>query len=63
MTRAISKYGMTFFVVVLLSINVMNVFGPLSLEDTTLSTAVSALIAYLVFAFIAFWLDKKRVNS
>jgi len=57
----IAKYGMTFFVIVLLGINVINIFGPLSLEDTTLNTAVSALIAYGVFAMIAFWLDKKRV--
>jgi len=57
----VSKYGMTLFVVLLLGINVINIFGPLPPEDTTLSTAISALIAYLVFAMIAFWLDKKRV--
>jgi hypothetical protein len=58
----IAKYGMTVFVVLLLCLNVINIFGPLSLEDTELSTAVSALIAYVVFAIIAFWLDKKRVR-
>jgi len=58
-----SKYGMICFVIVLLSINVINIFGPLSVEDTTLSTAVSALIAYIVFAMIAFWLDKKRHSA
>jgi hypothetical protein len=58
----ISKYGMIFFVVVLLIVNVINIFGPLSVEDTKISTAVAALIAYMVFAIIAFWLDKKRVS-
>ena len=59
----LSKYGMPFFVVVLLIINFINIFGPLSIEETTLSSAVTALILYIVFAIIAFWLDKKRVSS
>lgn len=59
----LSRYGMTFFVIVLLGINVVNIFGPLSSEDTNISTAISAIIAYSVFAIIAFWLDKKRVRS
>jgi hypothetical protein len=57
----IAKYGMPIFVVVLLAINVVNIFGPLSHEDTIVSTAISALVAYCVFALIAFWLDKKQV--
>jgi len=60
---AVAKYGMPIFVFVLLGINVVNIFGPLSQEDTEITTAVSAIIAYLVFALIAFWLDKKRVSS
>ncbi|NQZ88580.1 MAG: hypothetical protein HRT54_13495 [Colwellia sp.] len=59
----ISRYGMTIFVIVLLGLNVINIFGPLSVEDTPLSTAISAIIAYCVFAIIAYWLDKKRTRS
>jgi hypothetical protein len=58
----IAKYGMPTFVVFLLVINVINIFGPLSEEDTVVSTAISALLAYSVFALIAFWLDKKRTT-
>lgn len=58
-----SRYGMIIFVMFLLAINVINIFGPLSAEDTNISAAISALIAYCVFAIIAFWLDKKRVKS
>jgi len=56
---ATGKYGMGVFVVFLLLINVMNIFGPLG-SDSKVELAVSALAAYLVFAAIAFWLDKKR---
>ena len=54
---------MPVFVVVLLIINVANIFGPLSAEDTNMSTAISAIVAYCVFAAIAFWLDKQRVSG
>ena len=53
------KYGMTVFVVLLLLVNIMNVFGPLQ-GDSKLALAVSALAAYLLFAAAAFWLDTKR---
>jgi len=59
----IGKYGMPIFVVLLLAINVLNIFGPLSPKETESSVAVSAVIAYLVIAGIAFWLDRFRVNK
>jgi len=59
----VSRYGMIIFILVLLAINIINVFGPLSPEDTKINTAVSALMAYIVFAIIAFWLDRKRVSK
>ena len=56
-----SRYAMVIFVILLLAINVLNIFGPLSIEETNLSAALSAIVAYCLFAFIAFWLDKKRL--
>jgi len=53
------KYGMGIFVVFLLLVNVMNIFGPLQ-GESKVELAVSALAAYFVFAGIAYWLDKKR---
>jgi len=53
------KYGMGIFVVFLLLMNIMNIFGPLQ-GDSQLVMAFSALAAYFLFAAIAFWLDKKR---
>lgn len=53
------KYGMTVFVVILLLVNIVNVFGPLQ-SQSKIALAVSALAAYFLFAAIAFWLDKKR---
>jgi len=62
-TRGNSKighWGMVIFTVFLLLINIVNLFGPFSVEDTQMSTAISAIIAYSIFAAIAHWLDKKR---
>jgi hypothetical protein len=56
---AIGKYGMGVFVVFLLLVNVMNIFGPLG-DDSKLVLAISALTAYFLFAAMAFWLDTKR---
>jgi len=56
---ASGKYGMGVFVVFLLLVNVINIFGPLG-GDSKVALAVSALAAYFVFAVVAFWLDKKR---
>ncbi|MFZ9054114.1 MAG: hypothetical protein ACO22K_13965 [Woeseiaceae bacterium] len=53
------KYGMGVFVVVLLLVNIVNIFGPLG-GDSKVVLAASALSAYFVFAAIAFWLDRKR---
>ena len=58
-TSRTGKYGMAIFVVFLLLVNVVNVFGPLQ-SDSKVALAVSALAAYLLFAAVAFWLDKKR---
>lgn len=56
------KYGMGIFVVLLLLINIANIFGPLG-SDSQLALAVSALTAYFLFAAVAFWLDKKRTSK
>ena len=53
------KYGMGVFVVFLLLVNILNIFGPLQ-DDNKVTLAVSALAAYLLFAAVAFWLDRKR---
>ena len=54
------KYGMIVFVVLLILMNIGNIFGPLG-GDSKVVMAVSALVAYLLFAAVAFWLDKKRI--
>jgi len=58
-TTAVGKYGMGVFVVFLILLNIMNVFGPL-MDDSKVNLAISALAAYFIFAGVAFWLDKKR---
>jgi hypothetical protein len=60
-TSKIGKYGMGIFVILLMLINVMNIFGPLQ-GDSKVALAVTALTAYLLFAAAAFWLDTKRVS-
>jgi hypothetical protein len=57
-TRA-GKYGMGVFVVFMLLINIGNIFAPLQ-SDSKVALAIFALVAYILFAAIAFWLDKKR---
>ena len=59
-TTAIGKYGMAVYVVVLILLNIGNIFGPVGDPDKT-SLAISALAAYFLFVGIAFWLDRKRV--
>jgi hypothetical protein len=56
---ATGRYGMAVFVVVLLLVNVPNIFGPLG-DGSKVALALSALAAYFVFAGIAFWLDRQR---
>lgn len=58
-TTRLGKYGMSIFVFLLLLVNVANIFGPFQ-DDGKVVLAVSAVTAYLLFAAVAFWLDKKR---
>ena len=53
------KYGMGLFVIVLLLINAVNIFGPATSESEA-SLAISALVMYFAFAATAHWLDTKR---
>ena len=53
------RYAMSIFVVLLILVNIPNIFGPLQ-GDSKVVLAVTALAAYLLFAAVAFWLDRKR---
>lgn len=61
-TTAVSKYGMPVFFVLLLLVNVLNIFGPLDPEATHGSIAGLSLFLYLLFPAIAFWIDRNRVS-
>ncbi|UPT77812.1 metal-dependent hydrolase [Sulfurovum sp. XGS-02] len=56
---SIGKYGMGIFVILLLLVNAVNIFGP-PFGNTKTSLAISALLMYFLFAGLAHWLDKKR---
>ena len=58
-TSRTGKYGMGVFVVVLLLVNIVNIFGPLQ-GDSKVVLALTGVASYLVFAAVAFWLDPKR---
>jgi hypothetical protein len=58
-TTTIGKYGMGTLVLFMLLINVGNIFAPL-LSESKVALAAFALLAYFLFATVAFWLDKKR---
>ncbi len=58
-TSAVGKYGMSIFIVFLLLLNIVNIFGPMQ-GDSKLVLAISALTSYFLFAAAAFWLDTKR---
>jgi hypothetical protein len=58
-TSSIGKYGMGVFVVILLLVNAVNIFGP-PFGDSKVSLAISALAMYFLFAGAAHWLDRKR---
>lgn len=58
-TTSTGKYGIGIFILLLLLVNIVNIFGPLQ-GDSKLGLAVSALASYLLFAAVAFWLDSKR---
>jgi len=61
-TSSIGKYGMCIFVMILLLVNAVNIFGP-PFGDSKVSLAISALVMYFVFAGAAHWLDGKRSGS
>jgi hypothetical protein len=56
---SIGKFGMVIFVLILLLINAINIFGP-PLGSSKVSLAISALVMYFVFGGVAHWLDRKR---
>lgn len=56
---SIGKYGMGTFVIMLLLVNAINIFGP-PVGDSKISLAISALVMYFLFAGLAHWLDRKR---
>lgn len=58
-TSLIGKYGMSIFVVILLLVNAVNIFGP-PFGNSKVSLAISALAMYFLFAGVAQWLDRKR---
>ena len=58
-TSSIGKYGTGIFIVILLLINAINIFGP-PFGDSKVSLAISALAMYFLFAGAAHWLDGKR---
>lgn len=52
------RWAMSAYVVVLIAINVANIWGPP--PESRVALAVTALLAYFGFAAIAYWLDRKR---
>ena len=55
----IARYGIAWFVIVLLVANAINVFGPLTNTNVT-HFAILPLALFIVFAGIAYWLDGQR---
>ncbi len=58
-SSALGKYAMAAFIAILLLINIVNIYGPPP-QGGKIEMAVSAMVAYFLFAGVAFWLDKKR---
>ncbi len=56
---SLGKYAMGLFAIILIFINLVNIFGPV--PEAKIEVIVSAMFAYFLFAGIAFWLDKKRI--
>ena len=56
---AVGKYGVAVLGVVMLSIQATVFFGPPPSSDS--AAAVTALVLYFVFAWIAFWLERRRM--
>jgi hypothetical protein len=57
--NAVGKYGMSIFVMVLLLVNIVNIFGPLQ-SDSRVVLAITGLTSYFLFAAVAYWLDRNR---
>jgi hypothetical protein len=58
-SSAVGKYGMVLFGLVMLPIQAAVFFGPPPLSDR--AAAVTALVFYVAFAWIAAWLEKRRL--
>lgn len=56
---AVGKYGMVFFGLGMLPIQAAVFFGPPPVSDR--AAAITALVFYAVFAWVASWLDRKRI--
>jgi hypothetical protein len=56
---AVGKYGVAILGVVMLSIQATVFFGPPPSSDR--AAAVTALVLYAAFAWIAFWLERRRM--
>jgi hypothetical protein len=58
-TTAGGKYAIWVFAAVMLLINAVNIFGPLT-DDNIVSFTMLPLALYFILAGVAFWLDRKR---
>ena len=61
-TSLIGRYGMVVLIMILLLVNVVNVFGP-PFGTSTVSLAVSAMAMYFIFAGVAHLLDECRPGA
>ena len=57
---SIGKYGISVSALVLLLINAVNIFGPLT-GDNKVALVIISLAMYFIFAGVGFWLDGKRI--
>ena len=58
--NSFNKYGMIIFVLMLLLINAINIFGPL-VNNSIEQFSITSFSLYLIFAAVAHWLDRKHV--
>lgn len=58
-TTAAGKYAIWVFAAVMLLMNAINIFGPLT-DDNIVSFTMLPLALYFILAGVAFWLDRKR---
>jgi hypothetical protein len=59
----LGTWGMPIYVVLLVLVNIWNLYGPPPYPNSIAALAVSAEVAYLLFAFVAGWLDRARTFS